>query len=271
MSATNAKSCAVSPRGRAFALPLVILLALIAALATAVVLERQGGSYAAVARQVDSYKRHHRHLGMQEMVDRWLATTRGAVRERLGPDGWAFQLDLPGQETVVVHLFDGQGAALRNTDGLTGAERRFAVLTLRYLEDTPDDDPLNPIFRDAGPVKVSANSAPLAVLDAIAMAVIGESGQDARRFVRELDKKRAEGVLGPNDIRGIGQQLELSQEVLAGLDLMLAPDPIVWRVIADDTGPGFATRVGGLVQISQEPAGLGLSNKFLTWEELPPP
>jgi hypothetical protein len=260
-----------NPRTRAFALPLVVLLALVAALATAVVLERQGGGYAAVARQVESYKRHHRHLGMEEMVDRWLATTRGAVRERLAADGWAFELELPGNEKVVVRLTDGQGAALRNTDQLSGAERRFALAILSALDDAPDQDLDHPIFRDAGPARISVNSAPLIVLDAVAQAVIGEHGQEARRFVRELDKRRSDGLLVQGDIRGIGQQLELSQEALAGLDLMLTADPSVWRVVADDTGTGFASRVGGLVQISQEPAGLGLSNRFLTWEGLPPP
>lgn len=258
-------------QGRAFALPMVMLLALIAALGAAVVLERQGAGHAAVARQVESYKRHHRHLGMQEMVDRWLATTRGGVRERIGDDGWAFELELPGGERVVVRFTDGQGSALANDTGLSGAERRYAHAVARLLADTPDLDPENPIFRDAGPARISINSAPAPVLEAVARAVIGEQGQEWRRFLREVDRRRSNGLITQSEIRAIALDQRLEPEVAAGLELMFTADPSVWRVVAEDRGKGFASRVGGLVLISQEPVGLGLSNRFLTWEELPPP
>ncbi len=262
---------------RAFALPLVILLALVAALATAVILQRQGTGYAAVQRQVDLYHKHHRNMGMQEMIDRWVGTIRGPIAERLGAGGLAFELMLPHGDVTRVFLADGQGTVLNDLSAIKGPEAQYTRRTLEILQDRfgdqnpPEGSGGAPLYRDSGPSKISAAGATLEVLEAVAQAVAPESNW--QRFVSDLAQRRQEAVLVQSDIRSIALAAGLSQDEAAGLEMMLTADPIVWRVEVETRNTMNPARGrerhGGLIEISREPVSMGQATRFLTWDDLP--
>lgn len=264
---------------RAFALPLVILLSLVVSLGIGVILMRSGASNAAVNRQIRVYQQHHRHAGMKEMVDRWLATTHGSVQEQLEADGRAFTLELPRGGRVTVSITDGQGTLMDDLRGLYGPEARYtaiAVDTLRRRmgpEPRPDLETL--FFRKAGPAPVSINSAPSDVLEAVTTAII--PGRNGERLAREYESRRRTALLTQADIRSIALEMDATNEEAAALEMMLTAAPTVWMVEAVESVQGRAVaRSGGLIEIVSETnagstTGLGSRTRFLTWDDLPMP
>jgi hypothetical protein len=266
---------AFPPRPNAFALPLVILLALVAGLTAGLILQRQGTGSLAVQRQVESYRLRHRNLGMQEIVDRWLQTTRGPIPDRLQRDGLAFELIFKRGERASVYLRDGQGTVLRKLDGLRGAERARGREIVRLLESTgllvnADGESL---FRDAGPLKISVTAAAPEVLRAACQAAAPEG--DWERLARELERKRDEGAVVHNDIRSIALAAGFTEEQIAAAEQVLTAEPVLWKVEieaseTDRSGIRRIERHGGLLEVPPpQAAGPGLSTRFLTWDDLP--
>ncbi len=254
-----------APVRRAFALPMVVLLALIASLAVGVLLERQSGGHLAVQRAIGSYRDHHRMVGMEVMVDRWLGPSRpSSLTDRLGDDGLAFELRQPHGRFTRVYISDGQGAALSNLGAVTGPAADYArrvrdALTPR--QETTDEE----LLRDAGPVKVSANTAPQAVIEAVASVVIGDNSD---RFVRDLITKRAKTRLTTQDLNTVIQEAHLTPEQSAGLEMLLTAEPSLWRVDVKTTEPDVPRPqwARGLLEVGP---GLGRwmeNGRFVSWE-----
>lgn len=265
----------VSRRG--FALPLVLLLALVASLGVAVILNRSGVSGAAVNQQLKVYQRHHTHAGMKEMVDRWLATTHGSLQEQLESDGQAFIIELPRNRRIRVVITDGQGTLLDDLRGLYGAEASFtgiAVDTVRRAVDTNDPAVAAACFRTAGPAAISVNSAIPEVLEAMATAVL--PGRDGQRLAQEYLTRRERALIAQAEIRSIALEANATNEDADALERMFVAVPTVWRVEATAfEGSRVVERSGGLIEIVTDPdggstVGVGSRTRFLTWDDLPP-
>lgn len=125
-----------SPRlcRRGFALPLVILLTLVVSLGVAVLMQRNSTGYLAARRQADGYIRHHAGAGMREMVNRWLTTVRGRLKESIESTGLAFSLDLPDGARIMVYFDDAQGSVLARPDAYTGRRREILEAMNAYLD-----------------------------------------------------------------------------------------------------------------------------------------
>src|ERR1043166_3833682 len=119
-------------RSRAFALPLVVLLILIAGLTVALLVERHGVSDRAITRNIDNYRNHHRAAGIKECILRWLDTARGRVSESLDESGLAFTMDVSREGQIKVYMQDAQGAALSDPSALAG-RRREIVEDMKFL------------------------------------------------------------------------------------------------------------------------------------------
>lgn len=267
----------MNTRRRAFALPMVILLALVATLAIGVILSRTGVSGTAVNQQILIYQQHHRHAGMREMVDRWLATTHGSMQDQLESDGQAFTLELPRGRRVRVLVTDGQGQVLDDLRGLYGPEARYTAMALEFLHRTTNADE-NPdlakqLFRKAGPAQVSINSAPPIVIEALTSAIV--PGRDGQRLAREYVTRRDRQLLVLADVRSIATEMGVQNEEIAALERMFVATPTVWFVDATlATGGRAVERSGGLIEIVTDAAaaattGVGSRTRFLTWDDLP--
>ncbi len=253
---------------RGFALPLVVIIALVASLTIGMVLMRHGTSHLAVERQINTYRDHHRHMGVQELIDRWLATTRGSIREVLGDGGLAFELNLPGG-TAKVYLEDAQGTALEDLRSVHGPETRFARRLVALLDAAPitrTAEGAALVYRKEGPVRLSVHTARAEVLDAVAQAVAPTG--DWERFSREVQQRRSQRELAASDIRGIATEAGLSAEDAAGLEMMLTADPTVWKVTVLLSSVGRREGAEGLIEVSTGPSSMGRATRFLTWRDL---
>ncbi len=257
---------------RAYALPLVVLVALAASLAIGIVLSRHADSHLAVNRQILLYRDHHRQMGMQELVDRWIVhvVTRGSVRDQLGDGGLAFELTLPQGARARVYFEDAQGSALDDLRVLHGPEAAYARRLVRLLDDLPasgTEEGRERLFRQYGPARLSVHTVDPVMLEALAQ-VIAPQG-DSRRFARTLIDRRERAAINPGDIRSIAMESGLSAEETVAAELMLTAQPTLWRVTAEITGPGNRQRATGLVEVPaiMESSSAGRFAKFLTWKE----
>lgn len=254
---------------RAFALPLVIIVALVASLAIGLVLTRHGTSHIAVERQISTYRNHHRHMGIQELIDRWLATTRGSVRERLGDGGLAFELALPGGTNMRVFLEDGQGTVLEDLRSLHGPETRYARRALTLLDAAPitrTDEGARLVLREHGPARLSVHTARSEVIDAMSQAIAPMGKWE--RFSRDLQQRRSQKELVAADIRGIANEAGLAGEETAAAELMFTVEPTLWKVTVLLAGVGRREGAEGLIEVSSEPSSMGRATRFLTWNDL---
>lgn len=262
---------------RAFALPMVILLTLVAMLALGVILQRTGASSASINLQVRNYRQHHRNAGMQELVDRWLITIHGSMRDQIESDGQAFSLEYPGGIRTNVSVSDGQGALLDDPRGIYGTEAEYnaiAVDTIKRLlgpdraADAPD------YFRKVGPAKISINSAPREVVHAMALAIV--PGREGERIAAELLSRRDRALLSQADIRSIALSQGAPAQEASAFDLMFTAEPTVWFVEAVTISRGnILDHSGGLIEILSDAGGasttgLGSRSRFLTWDDIPP-
>lgn len=270
---------------RAFALPLVLLLALIVSLAGAVLLDMQTDTTRAVNRHVNVYRDHHLATGMRELLDQWLMTG-GALRDRLGEDGEAFRLELPRGHEMRIYLEDAQGTALAELSTLGGPIGRLAERVVRNLEPVargerptnargrrrgrPADVDAN-VFRVHGPVQISVNSATPAVLDAVAQAT-GDPG-GAARVIREIrarvDRARHEGGISKEDLAGVLAEAQLDPAHRRELTAILTAEPVLYRMTIETRRGALSTspteRTTALVLLPAPGTVTGTGTVILSW------
>lgn len=169
--------------GRGFALPLVLLLAVVAALGIVVLLERHAVTYMAMMRHVRGYTTYHQSAGLREVFNRWMPTARGRLNDVLGDGGLAFRLKMPKSGYVDVYMADGQNTILSKTTGLSGRQREILEDALAILNDPPPElrarmpEDRTALFRTVGPATVNVATADPAVIEAICLAVLADPGR----------------------------------------------------------------------------------------------
>lgn len=281
-------------RSRAFALPMVILLIVVAMIMLTLMLERQGVQLLNVKRQLNGYEAHHASRGMQEVIDAWL---KGQGSEPLAAlldlDGQAFELELKGGTLIEVFFHDAQGLLYRAPGEPVSFEREEALqgdegptsesvmvnAAARLYEDVGAGMFME-LTRTEGPQKLSV----LSVTQPVLRAVLAElSGTDlVDHLVDSIMRAQEDGSLIRGDV--------LPREVLDGLDRetrtiarqVLTARPLLWRVIVDVRADGSmrrapARRFEG--QLLMETAGASSrtttspfqrTGLFLWWKEVDP-
>lgn len=256
---------------RAFALPLVILLALIGTLMVTLLMDRHGNLHRASVRQIDDYVNHHRSAGVQEAVLRWLDTARGKLRDSIGADGLAFSMVMPGSGQVDVFMTDAQGAALSDASSVSGRQREIVEDMTAMLDELPEDLKVNGLQRIAGPAAISVNTAPALVIQALCMAIIPERDQ-ALAAATAILKKRGDGELRAGDIQQALQPLNISATQGQEFQQMLVFSPTLYRVEARTrTSRGQVLDVSaGLYEVDESRIEtFKQSGGFLTWDQVP--
>lgn len=182
----------------AFALPIVLLLAIVVALGVVVLLERHSVTHLAVARQIRGYTSYHQSAGLREVFNRWMPTVRGRVLESLEADGRAFRLTMPKSGYIDVYMADGQGTVLSDTNALAGRQREILEDMIAILKTPPPElaerlpQDTSGLFRAVGPAQISVHSADPAVIEALCLAVLADQSAARQAAVAIVNRVGAD-------------------------------------------------------------------------------
>jgi type II secretory pathway pseudopilin PulG len=228
----------MSRRRGGFALPLVVLLTVIAGILLAAMLDRFGTQQTFAQRQLEQYRDHHIARGLQEAMQAWvnsIDTQTQSLKASLGERGKAFDLELDGQR-VTVYLQDGQGTALAEFAGLTTDEMRVAADVLDQLQKQ-DRQEARQLIRREGPLAVSVKAADERVLMAVARACCDSSR--ASRAVTEVLRVRDDEEFTIATMAEAFTKAAVEGEERVKLMQMLVTEPTLYRGVAE------APRQGG--------------------------
>lgn len=267
------------PTRRAFALPMVIMLVMLASLLIVVMLQRSTVQSRTVKRQMDSYLEHHASRGFQEILSAWTNSLgRYSMLDVLEEDGHAFDLTLADRSVVKISIQDAQGALVTSMVGLTEQQEYLVLEPLKWL------DALYPnrmdLVRPAGPMQVSARTAPKEVLDAIEASILDTDPPGT--LASEIFKARADGTLDATELAAAGNAAGFQAGTAAGdFRNLLTHEPQLFRAVVELHTPQFgggtrlAARYSGLLQVrnantgTTQPGTLVSASLFLSWGPMP--
>lgn len=267
-------------RRRAMALPVVLLLVLVAGVVISMMMDRHVSQALTVQRELQQYAFHHASKGVQEAVEAWLRLS-GAIRnmaEAIERDGHAFDMVLEDGATVRVSLFDAQGGVLIEMAGLSQEARDLARGMVEELQDAAGPDAPRFIRRE-GPLQVSVNTAPPEVLAAAVSAAT--DGENVESIVDEILHARESEPISADGLNDLFTQANVPPEVRPRLALVITAQPSLWRVVAEVEGSQatYAGRTGrrfcGLVVLSGNLSGntkdrataLQRNSMITSWED----
>jgi hypothetical protein len=263
---------------RGFAMPVVVLLALVASIMAAVLLEREDAESRLAQREVNGYRDRHFERGLREVIGSWSNSLAGHPVEKMtGPDGHIMNLVLPDGSGAAIYMFDGQGSLLSDATGLSSKERddlAGVMAELRKIGGSADGS----WFRAVGPLQVCAQSAPQEILEAIGNYAGG--GKGGRRFAMQLVSARGDGDLKASDLNAAMESAQIEPRNRETINRLLVAKPDLRAIVVDvyETKPGrraeLARRYGGRLilpggQGQATPTAMVSLGRFLSWEELP--
>lgn len=225
---------------RAFALPLVVILSMVATMVIAVMLERQSQQTLVTVRQLRWTQDRHLESGVREVVGAWVKGSSRRLGEISKSGGHALDLMMEDGRNFRLDLEDAQGSVLATFDGVPANEAALA----RNLYDTiamraGDPRTLEGWTRLVGPVAVSAASAPEAVLAAVASTRLGEGQAAAMARDIVLARESPDQSGGPQWLRRILSEYVSDLEDRRELQRLIVAEPSLWRIrvsVFDDRG-----------------------------------
>lgn len=253
---------------------MVLLLGLAVGVLSAVMLERQASQALTVRRQMDSYQEHHAKRGLQEVIEAWLRNMRNQpIHDMLGLEGHALDVALADGSEVSVYMRPGQGEILDDMTGLSGPERADAVAIREYFNAIVGETGGEGMRRRVGPVRVSAQSAPREVLEAVGRRVL--RGDDPRSLVDEILSARDADEFLDRHLRNAARRAGLDSEQQRRVRSLLVASSEYWYVTLElraQPGPNrpleVVSRYGGYVRIPESRGTTGPRVGFLTFEPL---
>lgn len=260
----------LAARRRAFALPLVILLVLVAGLTVATLMERHGTSYRAISRQVSNYKNHHRSAGIKECILRWLSTSRGRLESSIAEDGHAFTMIVPGRGEIRVFFRDAQGAILTDASQLVGSKRQFLEDANFLISQIPVESRPEGLLRPVGPPEISVSAAPAVVIQALCIAVCADE-RAGTLAANAILSRRSQGKFEGTNIQAVLAEVSLDEPVKRDLASLLVVQPKLYEVVAEtfDSSGRLLDRSAGMYLVDDARADTFVQGGFLTWDELP--
>ena len=238
---------------RAFALPLVVLLSMIATMAIAVMLERQGQQTKSTIRHMRWTQDRHLERGVREVTGAWLTGASRRLDDIAAEGGHAIDLTMADGRTFRIDVEDAQGAILTTFEGVSEAELPFAEAAYdAILLRAPNDATLDGWTRQVGPAAISALTAPEDVLAAAAMPMIGEG--PATAMARDIVLEREEAADGPGGTQWLRRILaeyftELDQRRSA--QRLIVANPSLWRlrITVLDRNERFSSMYEAIVEV----------------------
>ncbi|MEM0983037.1 MAG: hypothetical protein AAGI17_03700 [Planctomycetota bacterium] len=262
---------------RGFALPIVMLLALVVGLTSSVMLTRHVAQVRLVQSQYESYQVQHGIRGLQEIVGNWFAlNTRIGVEQYLDPDGLAATL-YPGDGTKIeIRLFQASGRLLSNTSRVqSGLAIELEDANRRLERSVRRREERDLLTRPVGPAGISVVDADRRVLEAVIEAVT--DGQGAIGLMSELDERierNEDSPIGAQDLGRIITEQDFDPEVTQKLAALLSPVRRLWEMELRVLGTGVNITRGELARyrayVSVPEEGSSISLPFLSWETVEP-
>ena len=267
-----------SVRARGFALPMVLLVAMVGMIAVSAMLTRYVSQNRSVHRHTQRYVDHHMQRGVQEVVGSWLESMYGGpLAEVIGPDGLALVVDFEGGRRMEVYLRDGQGTLLTRLDEAPDRERRTTEAALAELSATVGAGEMDGYTRSAGSVKVSIAAVPGPVLRAILLSG-GVSEEPADQIVGEILARRERGPITSQEVYTVLDSPGVPAERRAIIAALLTDSPSLWVVetrVVEGARDRVVARYAGLIEVEPRRSGRGGAQSsfkpagpFLTWEVL---
>lgn len=272
------RAAIANPR-RAFVMPVVILLMVVVGLTISLILTRNNTELKLMSRQVDAYGQHHTGRGLQQAIGAWLRQQNGRdLADLLRSSGsHAMDIVLEDGSVVSVSMIDAQGMLRSQAATLDENDREPAEQALTELLARVGRDRFPEFTRPIGPVGVSAETAPMEVLEAVAEVV---SPGNALRLSRELEGlQKRDDPIERQDLVALATQEGLSSEERALLIRLVNTDVELWGVLVEVRGGRglsrgrLLARYGGVTLIRSSSRRTASSNplqigSFLTWKDL---
>ena len=260
---------------RGFALPIVMLLAIVAGLTASVMLMRHAAQVRTVQRQLDSYQTQHGVRGIQEIVGMWVSLNAGRDMEDIvDPDGHALTI-FPGDGTrIEIRIFQASGRLLDNLDRV-GSELRPTLrdAARRLRDDVRRDTEYDRLTRAVGAPQIAVQHARDEVLEAVIAATAG-TGSVAGILgeIREGLDDADESSLTSNEIGRIITEQDLEPGPSAALARLLGVRDSLWELELRVVGTGINITAGEIARyramVTVPEAGTSMSIPFLSWQEI---
>lgn len=246
---------------RAFALPLVALLSILAGIAVTLLLERQSFSRLAMKRQEVEYQGHHMLAGMKGMIEVWLMLFRRTPAPLSDESVIGFDVLTKDDVRMEIRLSDIQGSILK---GSGGDDVSYLDIASQILTSWGADGPLN--VRNRGPAKISIHTASAEVLEAMVLAI--DPNGNSKAFADAVLDKRAQGRIVDPDLPILLQTAGLSEDDRNILQVSFTTDPSLWLVVVTvrSSSGKVVDRQGGMaVGPLRSSVGSGGGWTMLTW------
>jgi len=254
-------------QSHAFALPLVIMLTLVAGLTIAVMLERQTTQTMSVMRQIDGYQTHHTELGVRNLVDGWLKSISQKSLENVTADEQHILDITSGGTTYSIYISDAQGTVLLGFEGLEGQQlSRARMIARAYRPADPDSDQ----GREVGPVEISMRAASPEAIRAVAMSVLNDEGM-ADDFADRLISLRNRDNLTDGSVAATAAELGIDNDARASLQSLITLSPKLFsiRTVRNGSNDEPEEEFFGLAQFRSGQQGVGQriskDSEFLSW------
>lgn len=233
-------------RGRAFALPLILLVGLVAGASMAILLTRAAQASRAAQVQIDGYRQQHTQAGIRVMSEVWSQFFK-RVAEREGPGAvLGYDIALGDGPRMEVRFIDVQGSLRLEVSDLPPEPARVLnEASQRIRTSGPWARGKERFIRERGPGKISLNAAPVEVLDALGEA----AGGSGAAFASAVLSKRALGYIQPTDVRGIIASGGFTGTQAEHLEQCVTASPQLWMLTATirSAAGEVVDRQGGLV------------------------
>ncbi len=259
----------------AFAMPMVILLALVIGLGVGIAVSRQMVQSRTVARQIRAYQEHHAAQGLQEAIGAFIQRIDAReIDDATADDGHALDLELQGGDVAKVYFTEAQGTMLSALGGLSGESLESNALALERLLRATSTERYREVTRRVGPWQVSPRSAPLDVIRAIIDSVVDDSGI-SESVASQIVSERQNEHIGWSDVSYMLEQAGAEEADRRRLQRIFTFDPELWMVRVDVKPRGtrrLSARYGGLTYIAagsrRNRTSTGATGVFLTWKNL---
>lgn len=231
---------------RAFALPLVVLVSLVAALLVAFSLDRAMTQAYSVNRQIERYATHHFSKGVEMLIETFARAVSGRpMPEVLDESGLAMRVLTDDGAGLRVSFFDAQDTVLEVFDGFGRDDRMMGEGELVRLIEAVGVDAVHEHTRKFGPLAVSVNSSSEMVLRAaLDAALLGDNVDRVLNSLLQARRSAANGVAMTRDELLLALEAAgLEPQMRSRVERVVTAQPIVWRFVVEPDVP--ASSAGG--------------------------
>lgn len=250
---------------RGFALPLVVLMSLVATLLVAFSLDRSLTQAYSVNRQVERYSTHHFAKGLETLIESFSrSVSNRSMAEVLDPSGLAMRVVTDDGAGLLVSFFDGQDTLLEAFDGLGRDDRMMGEGALVRMIESAGAENVRNFTRAYGPLAVSINSSSEEVLRAaLDAALLGEDVDRTLSALLQARRSAANGVAMTREEMSFAlEAIGVDPQLRSRVERLVTAQPVLWRFVVEpedqaSSAGGVTIRYEGVAIIAPPSADRG--------------